>query len=230
MDFIPVLIVVGVVGFLVWKNKDKLADKFKKPEAKPDAPVFAPVIEAVKPVAETPAPVAEAPPPTPAPQTGHDNWLTRANKPSPEVAAYMDSRYANYLANKPADWFAQFPTVFPGSLLLGEIKASGFTQAVVNVGPDPIEFSIAVPENYSGSVYFDLTPHPNDPNGDAYCQFTLKDWGGNVVADVQGRLDQLKLSLSGVGGHGHVKVNRGTYLAKVKASKVCKTLFSVSEA
>lgn len=60
-NLIPVLVILGVVGFILWKNKDKItavADKFKKPAPEapyklPEPPISVAPIE-VKPEPRTP--------------------------------------------------------------------------------------------------------------------------------------------------------------------------------
>ena len=229
MDFIPVLIGVGIIGFLVWKNWDKIKEKIKKP--KPESVTVVP--EPVAPPPDvSPGPITPPDPPSVATHIVNEDRRSVTERLfgiSPEVAAYRDGLVE--ASRDKFDPLEALPKLMPGTLLLGSGYGHGtaFKQALCIIGPAPVEFAIAVPEGYSGSVYFDLTPHPQDPNGDAYCQFTIKEFTGKVVADVQGRLDQVKVALSGVEAKGKVKVSRGTYLARVKANKDCRTLFSVTE-
>lgn len=219
-NLIPVLVVVGIVGFLLWKNKDKIlsvADRFKSP---PEAPKPAEA-EPAKPVQESP-PVTVQPKPVDKPEVSITERLFGI---TPEVAAYRDGLVE--AGKDKFDPLEKLPKLIPGNILLGTQK---HLQFLVTFGPTSKDFALAVPEGYKGSIYFDLTPHPNDPNGDAYCQFVVTDFGGKKVADVQGRLDQVKLNLSGKKAKGKVFVERGTYLAKITASKDCRTLFQLTEA
>lgn len=63
-NLIPVVIILGVLGFILWKNKDKIlsvADRFKKPDpGKPEAPYKVPDPPVpVPPVEVKPAPQAD---------------------------------------------------------------------------------------------------------------------------------------------------------------------------
>lgn len=222
MDFLIFVGVVIVAAFLIRPDLfEKVKALVKKPQEKPaEAPVEAPKpVDPPKPV-ET---VAEAPKP---PQ--------EAPKPPPTFAE-MISAYAGNIQRQEIpthtgeDYFAKFPKQIP-NFFFGEIaQRFPLSQAIVTIGPKPVEFSIFVPEGYNKSVYFDLTPKPGDSNGDAVCTFVIKDFQGNAIFSKVERLDALKVDLSGSPKKGQVGVSAGTYHAHIVASKDCLTLFHVTE-
>lgn len=250
MSFFDVVILVVVVCVILYFAKPDLFSKLKERISKPKE-VPPTIIDLIEPEETKPAPDLG----TTAPETGTpvakpiDDPVSKPapdirQKPvvedtapevsiterlfglSPEVRAYKERINAEYLATKPADHFAQFPTHIP-NFLLGEVKQSGYTQSIVTIGPAATVFTLAVPENYNKTLHIYLSPFPGDSNGDAECVFIVR--GDSTYKGVK-RLDQTNVTITGdKAKRADLYVTRGTYTVEVRASKDCKTLFAVSE-
>lgn len=233
-NLIPVLVILGVIGFVAWKNKDKilkLKDKWDDEPEIPKAPVSEPqtVVEPAKPTAvdaPRPEPVVEPAKVEPAPQekphamTVVDHMVAM----TPEQIAYKDSLVAKDARRKTQDYFKQFPKKFP-NVLLGETRQ---TSSIPTLGPDPQSFSIFVPEGWAGKALITAIGFPGK-EVEADTTITLKDWEGRTVHESTKSLEGNKLRLSGVAAKGCVKVDRGTYTFTITATREAPAFFHVVE-
>lgn len=219
-NLIPVVIILGVLGFIAWKNWDKIkgvADKFNKPEPGTKEPESGAPYKVPDPKPDFgPLPPDAISPPNQI-NTGSDNWLTRANKPSPEVAAYMDARAAQ---NKPAD--------FPIKPIPHEFSTGGggIGQQHIKLGPVGSGFALYVTPSWKGQWTLQTLPHYNAEtaglSGTAVT-FTLTDALGNSIVSktykhAPGEVVSFDFCAAGGSARGGVALGVGTYYGKLSSA------------
>lgn len=227
---IPAVIILGVLGFVLWKNWDKVkevADKFKKPDpSQPVAPYKVPDPVPQEPV-KVEAPVVEVtkvePPQVkaPAPEELHaqsQDFIRRATGWTEENARRQDEAYARAEANRAAmfkeqgmeRWDDQFPKSVP-NLTVPNLSTS---RHVIKLDKGGIKFLVFIPDadkwtslRISTDVVLWAGKFGNNPG-----HATIRDSQNNLVDERRLPLDGgIVFQFSPVDRKGCTKLERGTY-------------------
>ena len=237
-NLIPVVIVLGVLGFIVWKNWDKIkgvADKFKKPDpAQPEAPYKVPDPVPQEPV-KVEAPVVEAPvadvpkvePPqvkAPTPEELHaqaQDFIRRATGWNEADARRQDEAYARSEANRAAmfkekgmeRWDDQFPKAVP-NLTVPNLSTS---RHVIKLDGGGIKFLVFIPDadKWKSLRIATDTVLWSGKNGNNPGHATIRDSQNNLVDEKRLGLEGIVFQFSPVDRKGYTKLDRGTYEAAI---------------
>lgn len=234
-NLIPVAIILGVLGLILWKNWARvvqIADKFtnRGQDAKPDngttqpesgapykVPDVAPApVEVSKP--EVSIPQADKPAPTPEElHAQSQDFIRRATGWNEDSAKLQDAAYARYQANRSSmlaekgakEWDDQFPKSVP-NLTVPDLKTS---RHVVSLDKGGIKFLAFIPDADKWStlrIATDVTlwsgKYGNNPG-----HLVVRDSTGNVVDERRLGLEGIVCQFGSVERKGLIKLDRGTY-------------------
>lgn len=234
-NLIPVAIILGVLGLILWKNWARvvqIADKFtnRGQDAKPDngttqpesgapykVPDVAPApVEVSKP--EVSIPQADKPAPTPEElHAQSQDFIRRATGWNEDSAKLQDAAYARYQANRSSmlaekgakEWDDQFPKSVP-NLTVPNLSTS---RHVIKLDKGGIKFLVFIPDpdkwvslRIATDVVLWAGKFGNNPG-----HATIRDSQNNLVDERRLPLEGIVFQFSPVDRKGCTKLDRGTY-------------------